>query len=233
MTRYKRWLPLVIILVLMTGVYISGITEYISFEELKAHRQSIVHFVSKHWLLTPLLFIGAYVCVIALSMPIGIYLSLLGGFLFIQPLSTIYVLFGATLGAAIIFLVAKTAFGDFLRGKVEGRIEKMRYEFEYHSVSYLLFLRLVPVFPFWLVNIAPAFLNVRLSTFIWTTALGIAPSTFVYTEAGRGIGAILDAGEELSIASIFNWHVKLALIALGIVVLIPVAVKKMRKKHDR
>jgi uncharacterized membrane protein YdjX (TVP38/TMEM64 family) len=96
-------------------------------------------------------------------------------------------------------------------------------------VSYLLFLRLVPLFPFWLVNLAPAFLGIPLRTFVWTTFIGIIPGAFVFAQAGAGLGAILDSNQGLSINGIFNWQVKIALIALGIFALIPILVKKIRK----
>ena len=91
------------------------------------------------------------------------------------------------------------------------------------------FLRLVPLFPFWLVNLAPAFLGVSLKTFVWTTFIGIIPGTFVFAQAGAGLGAILDSDQGFSIQGVFNWQVKIALIALGIFALIPIIVKKFKK----
>ena len=84
-----------------------------------------------------------------------------------------------------------------------------------------------------MVNLAPAFFGVRLFTFIWTTFLGIIPGSFVYAQAGRGLGAILDTGEEFSINSVFNWQLRIAFIALGIFTLIPILIKKWKKRHDR
>ncbi len=233
MGKIKRWIPLFIIIVLMLTFYFSGLTKYFSFETLKDYKETLLNLVSDHWFLTPFLFILLYIVITALSLPIGIFLSLLSGFLFPQPFCTIYVVIGATIGASIIFLVAKTAARDFLQKKAGPKLKKMEREFRENGVNYLLFLRLVPLFPFWLVNIAPAFFNISLITYIWTTMVGIAPGSFVYAQAGRGLGAILDSGNTFSIGAVFNWQLRIALIALGIFVLVPVIVKKIRKRIRR
>lgn len=229
MEKVKKWLPLIFIICLMIIAYFSGILNYFTFEKLQMHRHELVHFVSAHWILAPLLYILLYIVVAALSLPVGIFFSLLGGFLFAQPLSTLYIVVGATTGATLVFIAAKTAFRDFLRKKAGGFLEKMESGFRENAVSYMLFLRLVPLFPFWLVNLAPAFFDVRLITFIWTTFVGIIPGAFVFAQAGAGLGAILDSDQGLSLSTIFNWQVKIALIALGIFALIPILIKKYRK----
>ncbi len=233
MKKLLKWFPLVLLLILMALAYFFDLPNYLSFETLKAHRQKITQFVEAHWLITPFLFIAIYIVVTALSLPVGIFLSLLGGFLFKQPFSTLYVVIGATLGACLIFLIAKTSVGNFLREKAGKRLKKMEKEFQENGVSYLLFLRFVPLFPFWLVNIAPAFFGISLITFAWTTFVGITPGAFVFTQAGTGLGAILDVGKEFSLEAVFNWQIRIALLALGIFALIPVIVKKIKKKHDR
>lgn len=230
MEKIKKWIPLFIIIVLMAIAYFSGILRYFSFDTLKMHRQALVALVSAHWFLSSLLFILLYIVVAALSLPIGVFISLIGGFLFPQPYSTLYIVIGATIGASLIFLAARTALGDLLKKKAGGLLTKIETGFRENGVSYLLFLRLVPLFPFWLVNIAPAFLGVSLRTFVWTTFVGIIPGSFVFAQAGEGLGAILDSGEGFSLKGIFNWQVRIALIALGIFALIPIVVKKLRKK---
>ena len=108
----------------------------------------------------------------------------------------------------------------------------MRKGFQENAASYLLFLRFVPLFPFWAVNVVPAFLEVPLKTFAWTTCVGIIPGAFALTQAGAGLGALLDSGKALSLDALFNRQIQVALIALGLFALLPVVIKKMMKKHD-
>jgi uncharacterized membrane protein YdjX (TVP38/TMEM64 family) len=228
----RRFIPIFILAVLMVLAYLAGLHEYLSYESLREHRTALKTLVEAHPLLAPLLYIFVYMASTALSIPGGIFLSIFGGFLFPQPYSAIYVVTGATLGAILIFLAARTAFGEFLKNRAGPLMQKMRAGFHENGASYLLFLRLVPLFPFWLVNLAPAFFGVSLFTFIWTTFFGIIPGAFVFTQAGVGLGAILDTGETLSIDAIFNIQVKIALIALGIFALLPIIIKKFRKKSS-
>lgn len=224
----KRYLPLIIISILMFLAYWTGIYEYFSFESLKEHRTLLKEYVEKHPIAAPIGYTLLYALSTALSIPGGAILSIFGGFLFPQPFSTLFVVIGATIGAAGIFLAAKTALGKSMRKRAGPLLKKMDRGFKEDGASYLLFLRLVPLFPFWLVNLAPAFFNVGLITFLWTTFLGIIPGSFVFTQAGVGLGAILDSGKEFSIDSIFNIQIRIALVALGIFALLPVIIKKFR-----
>ena len=166
----------------------------------------------------------------ALSLPGGAILSLFGGFLFPQPFSTIYVVIGATIGAALIFLAARSALGEILYKKAGNIFNKMEKGFQENAISYLFFLRLVPIFPFWIVNLAAAFFRVSFWTYLWTTFLGIAPGSFVFTQAGAGLSAIFETGQTFSLSTIFNMQIRIALIALGIFALIPILIKKFKKR---
>lgn len=230
-TIYKC-IPIIIILMAMAALYFSGITSYLSFEAFQIYHQNLKKMVTMHPAWVPIIFCLIYILFTALSMPGAVFLSLLGGYLFQQPFSTLYVVFSATCGATLIFLAARTALEDFLRKKAGPFIKNMEKGFQENAVGYLLFLRFVPLFPFWLVNIAAAFFNVRLITFIWTTLIGILPGAIVFTLAGAGLEKILDSMEPFSLQTIFNTQIKIALILLGIIALTPIIVKKMRKKHD-
>jgi len=224
----KKWIPLIIIIVLMVIAYFSGATKYFSFENIKNHRQQILVLVETYPILMPLTFILIYVVMTALSFPGGALLSVIGGFIFGIPFSTLYVVVGGTIGATLIFLAARTAIGDFLKKRAGPFLKKMKGGFDKHPASYLLFLRLIPLFPFWLVNIAPAFFNVRTRTYLWTTFVGIIPGAYVFTQAGRGLGAIFDAGKEFSPQTVFNVEIKIALVLLALFALIPIFVKRLR-----
>lgn len=229
---WKRWVPLLIILVLMIISYFSGIAEAFDFQTLKEHRIFLKELVSTHPILAPLAYILLYICITALSIPGAVFVTMAGGFLFSQPWSTLYTVIGATIGAACLFLAARTALADTLREKAGPRLMRMKKGFEENAASYLLFLRLIPLFPFWLVNLAPAIFGIPLLTFIWTTFLGIIPGTFVYTQAGAGIGSILDAGETFQIQNVFTKDVAIALTALAIFSLLPILYKKFRRKNS-
>jgi len=155
---------------------------------------------------------------------------MLGGYLFSPILGTVYVVIGATVGASLIFLAARYALSNFFRKKAGSFIEKLQKGFQENSINYLLFLRLVPLFPFWALNISLAFLNVSLLNYVWTCFVGIIPGTFMYASAGSGLGEILAMGEKVNLSAIFNWKLRITLIGIAVLVLIPVFYKKIRKK---
>ena len=232
----KKWIPLLIIVILMVSSYFLGVTEHLTFDNLKMHREKLLELIHSYPILAPLIFMLLYVVVVALSLPGGALLTLIGGFLFGVPAGTIYVVVGATIGALLIFLAARTAFGDILKKKAGPFLNKMEKGLHKNASSYLLFLRFIPLFPFWLVNLAPAFFHVRVWTYVWTTFIGIIPGSYVFTQAGSGLGTIFDTGQSFSLNSVFNTQIKIALIVLALFVLIPIFVKplvqKSRSKHD-
>ncbi|MCH9625111.1 MAG: Soluble pyridine nucleotide transhydrogenase [Chlamydiales bacterium] len=227
---WKRWLPLFIIVLFMVIAYATGVHKYFTFQMLQEKHGEIKAFVSAHPVITPFLYILIYFVSTGLSLPGGALLSLIGGFLFPIPWSTLYVLIGATLGASAIFLAARTAFGEFLREKAGPFLRKMEKGFQKNAWSYLLFLRFVPLFPFWLVNIAPAIFNINFITFVWTTFVGIIPGAYVFTQTGAGLGAIFETGETISLGNIFNVQLRIAMVALGIFSLAPIFIKKWLAK---
>ncbi len=214
----------------MIVAYFSGITKELTYENLKAHRETLKHFVGQYPLIAPFIFIVIYIISTALSLPGGSILSLIAGFIFPLPLSTLYVVVGATIGAMGIFLAAKTAFGEYLKKKAGPFLSKMEKGFRKNAWSYLLFLRFIPLFPFWLVNIAPAFFNVKWRTYLWTTFVGIIPGSYVYTQAGSGLGAIFDSGEAFNLDTIFNTQIQITLVLLALFSLFPIVVKRFMKK---
>ncbi len=232
MKRLKKFIPIVIIVALMIIAYFSGVGKYLTYDNLKAHHSTIKDFVAAHPFLTPLIFIGAYIVMAALSLPGAAILSVFGGFLFPHPFSTIYVVIGATIGATLIFLAARTALGELLYKKAGKLLSKMEKGFKENAISYLFFLRFVPIFPFWIVNLAAAFFRVSLWPYLWTTFIGIAPGSFVFTQAGVGLSAIFETGAEFSLATVFNMNIRIALIALGIFALIPIIVKKLKNRKN-
>lgn len=227
-----KYAPILLIFLGMASIYFSGVYRYLSFDSLRQYHHSLKAFVEMHPVAVPVLFCIVYIISTALSVPGALFLTLLGGYLFPQPFSTLYVVISATFGATLIFLAARTALKEILKKKAGPFLNKMEKGFKENAVSYLLFLRFVPLFPFWLVNIAPAFFGVSVVTFMWTTLVGILPGSFVFTLAGGGLDKILQNNETFSLNTIFNPQIKIALALLGLTALAPILWKKLRKSKD-
>lgn len=221
----KRFIPLTLILLLIVIVYVSGVMDYFTLEHLKHHREVLKQFVSDHPYLCASAYLVTYIVVTTLALPVDLVLTIYGGFLFPQPWAAILVLSGAFIGANILFLVARGPLHDLMLTYAGPYLKKFKEGFHQDAAHYMLFLRLVPFFPFWLVNIVPAFLGIRYFTYAWTTFVGIIPAVFVFTQAGAGVGSILDDGLELTMASIFTKDVQIALVGLGSLALIPILLK--------
>ncbi len=174
--------------------FVLDVDNYLSFEQLSVHRDALLEWRERHQILAVLSFIAAYVLAVALSLPGAIWLTIVGGFLFGVVAGTLYNVLAATLGACAVFLAARYVVGDALRARAGPGIRKLEAGFRKHALSYLLTLRLVPVVPFWLVNLVPALLGVPFRTFLIGTAIGIIPGSIVYTLVGNGLGAVLDQG---------------------------------------
>ncbi len=207
---------------------LTGALDYLSFSALAENREWLVANVEALGYLAPLLFILVYALSTALSLPTGLVLSTVGGFLFGTLWGGLFNVVGATLGATIIFLAARTVLGEVLRARAGPFLQKLEAGFRENELSYMLVLRLVPLFPFWLVNLAPAFLGVRTSTFVGGTFFGIIPGALVFASVGTGLGAILESGGTPDGSALLQPHVILPIIGLAALSLIPVLTKRVR-----
>jgi len=224
-----RLLPLALLLATGAVAWFGfDVGQYLSFEALKDHREWLLAQVEQRAALTALAFIAVYALTTAFSIPGGAVLTLLGGFLFGTWIGTLYVSIGATLGAVAVFLAARSALGGLLRARVGGALGRMESGFRENALSYMLVLRLVPIFPFWLVNLVPAFLGVRLSTYVIGTSVGIIPGTLVYASVGNGLGAIFDAGGTPDLGIIFKPEILLPILGLAALSLLPVVYKRWK-----
>ena len=224
----KRLLPLLVLaagLVLFFGL---GLHRYLTLDALRQHHRLLADWVEQHPLLAGPLYVLAYAAVVAFSLPGGLAMSLAGGLLFHTVAGAIYVVIGATSGATLLFLAARTALGEPLRARAGPWLQKLEAGFRQDAFSYLLVLRLVPVFPFFVVNLVPAFLGVKLSTFIVTTVIGIIPGVMVYTSIGNGLRAILEAGGEPDLRLFTRPEIISPLIGLAVLALVPVAYKRWK-----
>ena len=230
---WRRVLPLVVLAAGLSAFFVFDLDSYISFETLHQNRVWLMQQVAEAPLLAVAAFVALYIAVVAFSLPGGAVMTIAGGFLFGQWFGTVYVTVAATAGATVLFLAARTALGDNLRAKAGPFLKKMEAGFREDALSYLLVLRLIPVFPFFIVNLVPAFLGIPLKAFVIATFVGIIPGTFVYATVGAGLGSIFDSGEQFSVHSILTPEIVTALVGLAILALLPVAYKKFKARRGR
>jgi uncharacterized membrane protein YdjX (TVP38/TMEM64 family) len=231
--RWRRYLPLAVIVAGVVAYFALGLHRYVSFETVRKHRIELVDWVGEHRLLAMGIFFIGYVLIIAFSLPIGALGTLLGGFLFGIVAGTALSVTAATLGATIVFLAARGAFADVLRKRTGDRFARMEEGLTRHAFSYLLFLRFVPVFPFWLLNIVPAFFPVPTRTFALTTFLGIIPGTAVYASIGAGLDKVFDQGRTPDLHMLRDPHLYLPLLGLAALALVPVVWGWLRSRREK
>ncbi len=227
--RTRRLLPLLLLLAAAAIVFTTGLHELVSLATLRRHRAALLLLVAEHPVAAAGLFVAVYVAVVALSIPGAVVLTLCGGFLFGPWLGTGLVVLGATGGAVLLFLVARSALGEPLRARAGPWLSRLAEGFRADAFNYLLALRLVPVFPFWLVNLVPALLGVRLSTFALATAIGIVPGSLVYASLGAGLGVVLERGEEPDLGLLLEPALLLPLFGLAVLALVPVLWRRLRR----
>lgn len=220
----SRWILLILIIIGLGSVYYFDLYKYLSFSTLQLHHQLMQEWTHQHYLIAVLSFIFIYVISVALSLPGAVYITIAGGFLF-GPIATLYVIFSATLGATLLFVAVSTALGEWLASKASRWVSKMEKGFQENAFSYLLVLRLIPLFPFWAINIAAAVLRVRLKTFVIATFIGIIPGSFVYVMVGNGLHTLLARNQTPDLNIIFTPPILLPLLCLAILALLPVIYK--------
>ncbi|NIA71275.1 TVP38/TMEM64 family protein [Pelagibius litoralis] len=230
---FGRLVPLLILIAGLGAFFLLGWHKYVSFDVLRENRAYLLDLVARYGIVAGFGFIGLYALVAAFSIPGGAILTITAGFLFGPLFGTVYVVIGASLGACALFLAARYAFADLLRAKAGPAIQKMEAGFRENAFNYLLLLRLVPLFPFFVVNLVPAFLGVTLRTYFIATFFGIIPGSFVYALVGNGLGAIFDRGEVPDLGTIFQPQFLAPILGLAVLAIIPVIYKKMkdRKKN--
>ena len=229
-TPVWRLLPLVAVGAVLAGFFALGWDQYLTFEALRENRAQLMNWTATHYGLAILTFVALYTTATALSLPGAIWLTIGGGFLFGSLEGTVWAVLGATIGATIIFLVARYSCHDLFCEKAGPALKKMEVGFKDNAFNYLLFLRLVPLFPFWLVNLAPAVLGVDLRRYVIATFLGIIPGGFVYASVGSGLGSLFDSGQSPDLGVIFTPEIIIPIIGLAILAVVPVAFKKFRNK---
>lgn len=226
-----RYLPIILVLTVGGLAFALGLHQHLSFEALKVHRGDLMAWISPHPVLAAVAFVAFYALAIVFMPPSGTVMTVIGGFLFGAVTGTVLVVLAATVGATLLFLVTRYSLATPLRSRIGGTLASMEAGFRSNALSYMLVLRLIPLFPFWLVNVAPAFLGVSLRVFIIGTFIGIIPGTAVFAVFGAGLGRILDRGETISLEGVLTPEIVAALIGLAVLSLAPVAYRRWRQRR--
>lgn len=237
-----RFLPLAVLILATAAVFATGAHRYLGLGSLIAHRDRLQAFVDANAVEAVALYMLVYVACVALSIPSSVFLTILGGFLFGWLVGVAAAVVSATIGAVVVFSIARTSIGDILLRKAGPRLQGLARGFRQDAFSYLLFLRFLPVFPFWLTNLSAAVFGVRLRTFALATVIGIVPGTCAFAVAGVGLDSVIAAqraayeaclaaggggcGFDIDLAALITPQLVLALAALGAASLVPVLLKR-------
>jgi uncharacterized membrane protein YdjX (TVP38/TMEM64 family) len=234
-----RLLPIAAIAAVLALAWLNGWLDHLSLATLVRNRDELAEFVEQNWTMSLLVFSIVYAALVALSFPGAVFLTIIAGFLFGGAAAGTATVFAATAGACAIFLIARTSLGNLLAERAGPFVRKMVDGFNRHGFSYLLTLRLAPVFPFWVVNIVPALLNMRLRDFAVATFVGIIPGTFAYAYIGAGLDSVIAAQEaanpgcaeagtcHFEVSGLLTPQILLAMTGLAVLALLPVAVRHL------
>lgn len=240
-----KLLPLILVLAVVAVFFAAGPEQFLSFDGVALRYNALSDQVAAMPLAAAGVAIAIYFLVTAFSFPAAWLVTVVYGLIFGWALATVYVVIGATLGAGVLYLITRFALADFFRQRAGRTLNRMAKGFQRDAFSYLLFLRLVPAFPFTLVNVVPAILGVPFSVFMVTTAIGIVPGTFAFAYAGEGLRSIVSAraeacmaglppcGAPLSPGELVTRETIIAFGVLGIVSLMPVLIRRLRRTERR
>jgi uncharacterized membrane protein YdjX (TVP38/TMEM64 family) len=224
----RRFLPLLILIVLAVAAFF--LLRGLGWDSLARHQGQLTDWVGSHPLESATLFVAAYIATAALSLPQGALLTVAGGLLFGTVLGCALTITGATIGASILLLVVRSAFAQTLERHRDRIPQQVQTRLARDGFLYLLALRLVPLFPFWVVNLAAAVAGIRLTVFVPATFLGIAPASFVLSSIGSGVGTILAEGRTPDLSVLFSARILLPLLGLALLSLLP-ALMRRRPVH--
>jgi uncharacterized membrane protein YdjX (TVP38/TMEM64 family) len=221
----KRWLPLLIILSGFFAFFQFNLYRYLSFENLRAHQYLLLTWTHSHFVTAIFLYMTGYVITILCAIPSSLICMLIAGYLFGAWCGFLCVYVGAIIGSTLFFLIIKTSLLEMIEEKMSERVRVFEKGFQKNAFNYILMLRLIPIFPFFLVNIASALFGVRLFAFCMATMLGIVPATIIYTSIGSNLGVFFSQDVPPSLNLIFQPHFLIPLLFLAVLAILPVLCK--------
>ncbi|WP_084398007.1 TVP38/TMEM64 family protein [Henriciella aquimarina] len=221
----RLW-PVYVIAAGLLAAWQLGVFQYLSLETLQAKNEELQTFVADHIGMAVIAYIVIYTAATAFMIPGALWITITGGLVFGLVGGSLATVAGATLGASVLFLAAKTSIGKTLQERAGKFVRRMEAGFRENAISYMFALRLLPVVPFPVANIAPALLGAKFRDYVITTALGIIPGVVAYTWIGASLGATFDAGETQDLFDVVKNFIP-AFVALAVVALLPVIYKKI------
>ena len=227
----RRFGPLALVVLAVAAAFASGLTRHLSLHEVREHRLVLLAFVRAHPALCLSAYVGAYVAMVALSLPAALVMTLTGGLLFGPWLGGAAAAVGCTLGSAVIFLICRTAVGGALRGRAGSLVDRIERGIEEDAFAYVAALRLIPVAPFWLANLALGFVDIPLATFVAATFVGILPVSFVFAGIGSSLNAVFAKGGHADLHALLHPEALLPLAGLGLLALAPVVVRHLPRRR--
>ena len=231
--KIGSWVPLILLLGLFVLFFSFRLDKFLTFASLQAHQALLISWTKAHYFTSVIIFMSVYTLAVAVSVPGALFLTLAGGFLFGVVWGTILVIISATMGATILFFAVRTSLGNWVAKSASNWIERMRQGFQKNAFSYLLTLRLVPLFPFWVVNIVPALLDVDARTYVLATFFGIIPGSIVYVMVGNGLSHVFAINQTPNLGIIFSPEILIALLTLAALSLIPVGYRWLHRNRKR
>lgn len=219
--RLKHLLPLALLLAALVALWAFGLQQDLSWADLAHHQADLLRIVAAWPITTGAAYVGLYTVVVACSVPEAAVVTVAGGLLFGTVLGTVLAVVGASIGAVILFLAARYALADVVASRAVSLMARLRPRLERDGFLYLLAIRLVPVFPFWLINLAAAGCNMRLLPFAAATLIGIIPGTAVFAAIGTGLADVLAKGQTPNLTVVFSPHILLPLLGLATLALLP------------
>lgn len=226
----KKILPILLILGLSVSAFLLDLDNYLNLEYLKIHYTEIHEFLNANRAISIFIYSLIYVIVVAISLPVATFMTILGGLTFGQILGTVTVVLSATIGACIFFLTVKIASSELINDTKQNFIKKMQKGFQENAFFYLLSLRLMPIFPFVAVNLGAAIFQIPLKVFFLGTLIGIIPGSFVYVSIGVALREVIQK-PDFSPSIILDPQILIALLGLGILALLPVIYKRFKAKR--
>ena len=233
MKAVRSLAPLLVIVLLIAALYLSGAGRYFTLDSLRGHQQALENLVRDHPIESLALYMLAYGAVCALCLPFNLITTLAGGLMFGPWLGGAATVIAGTVGSLGAYFAAHSALGRPLLRMAEkrgGALQKAIEGFGKNAFAYVLSLRLVPVFPFWLVSLAAGVASPPVWTFVLGTAIGIIPGCFIYAGLGSGLGKAFASGEPVHLSVIFAPHILWPLVGLAALSLAPVIVARARKR---
>lgn len=223
----KKYLLPVILISGLILFFATGLHNWLSFTKLAENYGAIKSYINENQLSAYAIFFVTYLLAVAFSLPIASLLTLSGGALLGWPGAAV-ILVAATAGATVVFTAARSVMADMLSAKAGPFLKKLEAGFSENAFQYLLALRLVPIVPFWVVNIVPALLGMRLIPFVVATFIGITPGTLVYVYVAKGFDHILAQGKAPDLSTLSDIRIIGPLAALGALALLPTFLKWLK-----